>query len=208
MSKINRQNEIRTFDNKGIQSDEDNDNEFYNQEEEKETFNNNNINYNNVNERRNDFPYDPYKHLGYYNNLKNNNRQINNNNINNYQNRERKNYGYNKNNNASFNSLRVKKMDELYNLPRNTKKQPIIYTQPQSNSNTMRNRMVNKYNENFDLNTNNKNGKDNLSDQNDENEHYESNNYENNNQNNIDNNYGENNNSSNNNNYINNNFEK
>ena len=212
MSKINRQNEIKTFENKLCQSDEDNDNEFYNQEEEKETYNND-INYNNINERRNDFPYDPYKHLGYYNNLKNRNRQLNNNNFNNYQNKERKNYGYNKNNNASFNSLRVKKMDELYNLPNNTKKQPIIYTQPQSNSNTMRNRMVNKYNENFDLNemnnTNNKNGRDNLSDKNDENENYENNNYnnyENNMNNNNNNNYNEN--ISNNNNYINNNFGK
>ena len=132
---------------------------------------------------------------------------------NNFKNIERRNYyEYNKNNNnASFNSLRVKKMDELYNLPRDNRKQPIIYTQPQSKSNTMRNKMINQNNENYDINnlsdTNNRNDKDNISVQNDENEIIGNNN---NNQNNsIDNNYlGDNNNSINNNNYLNNNFEQ
>ena len=188
ISKLNNmKNEIKTFEDKCCQSDEEND---YNNQEEDNERSDNNINYNNVNEKRNEFPYDPYKHLGYYNNLKSNNRQNQmNNNYNTYRTRPNQNYGFNqqRNNNASINSVRIKKMDELYNLPSNIKKQPIIYTQPQSKNNTMKNRMINKYYENLDnneiKNSINKNENNNYSEQNNENENYESTNY---NKNNID----------------------
>jgi len=213
-SKLNNNiNQFKSYEDKCCQSDEDVNNEFYNHEEEKEPFDNNNINYNSINERRNEFPYDPNRHLGYYNNLNNNKRQISNNN---YQNRPNNNYGYNQNNNASFNSLRIKKMDELYSLSSNTRKQPIIYTQPQSSNNTMRNKMIDKYDDNFGLNeindVNNRNGQDNFNNQKYDNENYETNNYENTNKNNdLENNnnyFREKNYSSNNNNYINENNEQ
>ena len=202
-SKLNNNfNQIKSYEDKCCQSEEDNNNnEYYNQEDEKEPFENNNINYNNINEKRNEFPYDPNRHLGYYNYLKNNNKQIN---SNNYQNRQNNNYGYNQNN-KTLNSLRVKKMDELYNLPSNTRKQPIIYTQPQSSNNTMRSKIINKYEDNFGLKEinriNNRNGQNNINNQQDENEIYENNNKNDDLDNN--NNFFNENNYSNNNNYIN-----
>ena len=207
MSRLNtKKNEIKTFENKCVQSDEEIDNQYNNQTEEKEQ-SENNINYNNINERRNEFPYDPYKHLGYYNNLQNNNRRIQNDNRT-YRNQNRQINEYNQNDNFqnSYNNLRIKKMDELYNMPSINKKQPIIYTQPESKSNTMRNKVINKFNENYDINnvieSNNINGRDNFSDKNDEKENFENNN----NQNNINNNESQEiNYQNNNNNYINNN---
>ena len=203
-SKLNNNfNQIKSYEDKYCHSEEDNNNnEYYNQEDEKEPFENNNINYNNINEKRNEFPYDLNRHLGYYNYLKNNNKQIN---SNNYQNRQKNNYGHNQNNNATFNSLRVKKMDELYNLPSNTRKQPIIYTQPQSSNNTMRSKIINKYEDNLGLKEinriNNRNGQNNINNQQDENENYENNNKNDD----LDNNnfFNENNYSNNNSNYIN-----
>ena len=107
-------------------------------------------------------------------------------------------------------------MDELYSLSSNTRKQPIIYTQPQSSNNTMRNKMIDKYDDNFGLNeindVNNRNGQDNFNNQKYDNENYETNNYENTNKNNdLENNnnyFREKNYSSNNNNYINENNEQ
>ena len=63
-------NHIKTYEDKCCQSDDEIENSYNQQMEEnrsREEFNNNN--YNNI--RR--FPYDPYKHIDYYNDLKNSN---------------------------------------------------------------------------------------------------------------------------------------
>jgi hypothetical protein len=64
-------NEVKSFEDKGCQSDDEYETSFRNQQSE-----NNRIqyDYNNYNNNRNgNFPYDPYKHLDYYNDLRNNN---------------------------------------------------------------------------------------------------------------------------------------
>ena len=204
ISRLNNQikpPEIKTYEDKCCQSDEDIDNNDYNNLSEERDISENYLNnYNNINQRKNEFPYDPYKHLNYYNNLKNSN--------NDRMNQNKNNHNINDNNrNDIFNTVRMKKMDELYHLKSNLNKQPIIYTQPQSKSNTMRNMMINKsYKENFDINdTNNRNGKDNYSERNENNENYENNNNyfeDNNNNNNLDEDTNKNNNKYENNNFI------
>ena len=67
--------EIKTYEDKCCQSDDEIENSYNQQLEENksrdEFYNNNNYYNENINRRR--FPYDPYKHLEYYNDLKNNN---------------------------------------------------------------------------------------------------------------------------------------
>ena len=188
MSRLNNnmKPEIKTYEDKCCQSDDDIDNEYNHQEGDNDFSENNGINYNNINERKNEFPYDPYKHLNYYNNLRNSNDRVDKyNNINNKSMSERNNDNNDNYRNESFNNLRMKKMDELYHLKSNINRQPVIYTQPQSKNNTMRNMMLNR--DNFDIddinnnNINNRNGKDNYGEQNENNINYENNNYINNN---------------------------
>ena len=68
-------NQIKTYEDKCCQSDDEIENSYNQQMEQnrsREEFNNN---YNNYNNRR--FPYDPYKHIDYYNDLKNSNNRNN-----------------------------------------------------------------------------------------------------------------------------------
>ena len=136
--------EIKTFEDKCCQSDDEIINDYNNnkndinenEDKSKEEFNND--------KNGNRYPYDPYRHLDYYNDLKNNNRNNNlNNNINNNIN--------DKENNVSFSYTRVKKMEDLYTRTNNnSRRQPMIYTQPESinNNNTIRN------NSNININQN------------------------------------------------------
>ena len=72
---------------------------------------------------QNKFPYDPTKHIEYYNNLKNNNNFLNN---------QRNNFNNNfRMNTEEFNDSRIKKMDDLYSV--SSRRKPIVYTQPNSN---------------------------------------------------------------------------
>ena len=61
-------NEAKIFEDKGCQSDDEYESSFRNQQSE-----NNRIQYDYNNNRNGNFPYDPYKHLDYYNDLRNNN---------------------------------------------------------------------------------------------------------------------------------------
>ena len=92
-----KNNEVKVFEDKGCQSDDEYESSFRNPESE-----NNRIQYDYNNNRNGNFPYDPYKHLDYYNDLRNNN------NGNNYDDR-------------------TKRMDNFYNRNR-----PVVYSQPES----------------------------------------------------------------------------
>ena len=96
----NGESKIKTYEDKCCQSDDEIELSYNQQLEEnrsrEEDYYNRNYNTDNVNSVRR-FPYDPYKHLGYYNDLRNNNdfrrrslgqmqRGYNNNNYNNYRN--------------------------------------------------------------------------------------------------------------------------
>jgi hypothetical protein len=159
--------EPKTFEDKYCQSDDEIENEYNNQknaENKKEENDNNSQEEYSNNKNENRYPYDPYKHLGYYNDLKNNN----NNNINIDNNNNENNNNNEKDNNISYSYTRVKKMEDLYNRsPNSPKRQPIIYIQPESKNNIANNirinnqSMINLANNNNEDN-NNSNGKRNF----------------------------------------------
>ena len=72
----NGETKIKTYEDKYCQSDDEIEYSYNQQLEEnrsrEEDYYNKNYNTDNVNNLRR-FPYDPYKHLGYYNELRNNN---------------------------------------------------------------------------------------------------------------------------------------
>lgn len=101
----NNNNEVKIFEDKGCQSDDEYESSFRNPQNE-----NSRMQYDYNNNRNGNFPYDPYKHLDYYNDLRNNNN------------------GYNYDD-------RTKRMDNFYNRSR-----PVVYSQPESsNVRSMRN---------------------------------------------------------------------
>ena len=71
--KVEENGNTKTYEDKCCQSDDEIENSYYQQLEENKSRDEIN-NYNNYNTRR--FPYDPYKHIDYYNELKNNNNYL------------------------------------------------------------------------------------------------------------------------------------
>ena len=167
----NLNNSIKTFEDKCCQSEDEID---LGKKEEIEDQSINNINQFDQKSRiirdssyRNQYPYDPTKHIEYYNSLKNNNivsSRINNMGRNNQYN----NFGIN-NNEVN------KNMDDLYRMD-NFIRKPIVYSQP--NSNVIRN--------NANLINNNDNGNISYSYKNEN--YFDGNNFNNNLKNNMNNN--------------------
>jgi hypothetical protein len=118
--------EIKTYENKACQSDDELGNSFSNNPNNDDRTQQDY--YNDENNRNgNMFPYDPYKHLDYYNDLRNNNNYNGINNGNNIP-------PYNDNN-------RMKRMDEFYRGNNNNfRRRPIHYSQTELNENENRNR--------------------------------------------------------------------
>ena len=119
--------EIKIFEDKGCQSDDEIENSYNKQIDDDRTQQEYYNNENNRNGSR--FPYDPNKHLDYYNDLRNNNGSY-----------EKK---------IPFSdSNRVRRMEDYYRGNNSSfRRSPIIYTQPESNQ--VRN--YNKENNNKDL---------------------------------------------------------
>ena len=108
-------NEVKTYEDKGCQSEDEFENSYRNIQNENEKTQKDYYNNNFGNGR---FPYDPYKHLDYYNDLRNNNG----NNVNNFEGR-------------------VRRYDEFYNTFR---RNPVIYSQPESFDNNYQNYNTNR----------------------------------------------------------------
>ena len=114
-------NEIKIYEDKACQSDDEIEIEnSYNKNDDNRTqqdYYNDNENIRNGSR----FPYDPYKHMDYYNDLRNNN---NNNN------------GNNENKIPFSDNNRIKRMDDFYRGNNNSfRRHPKIYSQPESNNN-------------------------------------------------------------------------
>ena len=115
--------EIKIFEDKGCQSADEYEfeNSYNKRQKENNKFHPEYHNYNN-NFINGSFPYDPYKHLDYYYELRNNN-----------------NNGYN------FDG-RIKRVDGFSNENGNFRPQPVVYSQPESGNNSMRNMNFQKFN--------------------------------------------------------------
>ena len=131
----NNKNENKIYEDKACQSDDEIDIEnSYNKNDDTRTrqdYYNDNENMRNGSK----FPYDPYKHLDYYNDLRNNN-------------------GYNDNKTPFSDNNRIKRMDDIYRGNNNNfRRHPIIYSQPESNNNynSMRNSNFNNENNNKEM---------------------------------------------------------
>ena len=116
--------EIKIFEDKGCQSDDEIENSYNNKINDDRT---QQEYYNNENYRNGSrFPYDPYKHLEYYNDLRNNNG--------NYENK----IPFKDNN-------KVKRMEDFYRGNNNSfRRNPRIYSQSESNNNINYNENNNK----------------------------------------------------------------
>ncbi len=125
-------NEVKIFENKGCQSDDEIGNSFYNKQNDDDRTHQEYYNDNGNNRNDNIYPYDPYKHLEYYNDLRNNNNPQNGNNI-----------PYSDNN-------RLRRMDEFYRGNNNMfRRRPIQYSQPEINNNNNYNNMRNMNNQKY-----------------------------------------------------------
>ena len=125
---IKKEEEIKTYEDKGCQSEDEIENDGENEDKGYQDYYNNN---------GNKFPYDPNKHLEYYKDLQINKQvQTNSNNINTLN---------NINNTVSHNDTRVKKMEDLYNRTNSIRRQPIIYTQPETSNRNIN--LNNNYNQ-------------------------------------------------------------
>ena len=114
-------NEVKIYEDKGCQSDEELENSYNNNKNEEDRtqqeYYNNNENIRNGSR----FPYDPYKHIDYYyNDLRNNNN------------------GNNGNQMPFSDNNRNRRMDD-FSRGNNTFRRYPIYSQPESNINSMRN---------------------------------------------------------------------
>ena len=130
---ISSKKEIKIFEDKGCQSDEEIENSYNNRQNDNDRTQQE---YYNDNEKlRNGirFPYDPYKHIDYYNDLRNNNNENNGNQI------------------PYSDNFRGKRIDDLYRGNNSFRRRnPVIYSQPESNKNqfnTMRNMNYHNYND-------------------------------------------------------------
>ena len=126
---LNNKNENKIYEDKACQSDDEIEIEnSYNKSDETRT----RQEYYNENMRNGSrFPYDPYKHLDYYNDLRNNNN------------------GNNDNKTPFSDNNRIKRMDDIYKGNNNNfRRHPIIYSQPESNNNYNSMRNTNFHNEN------------------------------------------------------------
>ena len=152
---IKKEEEIKTYEDKGCQSEDEIENDGENEDKAYQDYYNNNGN-------GNKFPYDPNKHLEYYKDLQINNKQVqtSSNNINTLNN-----VNTNINTNVSHNDTRIKKMEDLYNRTNSIRRQPIIYTQPETSNKNIN--LNNNYNQLNYINRTNYNNEQNINDKND-----------------------------------------
>ena len=123
---IKKEEEIKTYEDKGCQSEDEIENDGENEDKAYQDYYNNNQN-------GNKFPYDPNKHLEYTN--------------------------------VSHNDTRIKKMEDLYNRTNSIRRQPIIYTQPETSNKNIN--LNNNYNQLNYINRTNYNNEQNINDKND-----------------------------------------